>query len=113
MRAAVAFATAQQDARDLVELGSPGVPEARTEARRRQVREGRGGRGEAQQALWGHNDERTQLGMPCLTTQQVEVLFRRGAVGDADIPLGPKREEALQSRARVLGSLALVAVWQQ
>src|SRR5437899_2096535 len=43
----------------------------------------------------------------------MEILRRRRAVGDADVALGTEREEALQPRTRVLGSLAFVAMGQQ
>jgi len=54
----------------------------------------------------------------CLATsawapQKVEVLRRRRAVGDADVPLGAQLQEALQAAARVLGTRALVAVGEQ
>src|SRR2546422_5845322 len=51
--------------------------------------------------------------MQRLAAQQMEVLRRRRAVGDADVALGTEREETLEPCTRVLGSLAFVAMGQQ
>ena len=48
-----------------------------------------------------------------LAPQQVEILRRGRAVGDAQIILGGELQEALQPRAGMLRPLALVAVRQQ
>ena len=60
-----------------------------------------------------HDDQRALPGAPRLAAEQVEVLRRRGRVGDADVALGRELEEPLQPRARMLGALALVAVRQE
>src|SRR5690349_19237995 len=51
--------------------------------------------------------------MQRLASEQMEVLRGRRAVGDTDVALGAKGEEALEPRARMLGALAFVAVRQQ
>src|SRR5712692_1128871 len=51
--------------------------------------------------------------MPGLTPQQVEVLRRRRAIGDADVALRAEREETLQSGARMLRALAFVSMGQE
>jgi hypothetical protein len=48
-----------------------------------------------------------------LPPQQVEVLRRGGAVGDAHVGVGGGVEEAFEPRARVIRPLAFVAVRQQ
>jgi len=48
-----------------------------------------------------------------LAAQQMEVLRRRRAVGDADVAIGTECQEALDPGARVLGSLAFVPVRQE
>ena len=79
----------------------------------RQVRE-RGLRQRmAEQALRRHHDKRAHPGPERLAAEQVEVLRRRGAVGHPDVVLRGELEEALEPRARMLRSLALVAVRQQ
>src|SRR5919201_2113194 len=43
----------------------------------------------------------------------MEVLPGGRAIGDADVLLGGELQEALQPRARMLGAVSLVAVWQE
>ena len=69
-----------------------------------QVLEGGGGAVEAEKALRGEDDLRARLADQRLAAQQVEVLGGRGRVGDADVALGGKREEALDPGAGVLGA---------
>src|SRR5688572_25097776 len=68
-----------------------------------------------EQALGGHDHQRAwQLGEQSrLAAQQVKVLRRRGAVGDAHVALGRLLQEALQAGARMLRSLTLVAVGEK
>ena len=69
----------------------------------------------AQQALRRQHDQRQRIGVEQqrLTAQQVEVLRRGRAVGEAQVDVGGGLEEALGTRARVIGALAFVAVRQQ
>src|SRR5207245_8722502 len=78
-----------------------------------QVLESRARLGQAQQALGREQHEGTELRVARLPPQQMEVLGRRGAVRDPDVPVRAEREEALDAGARVLGSLAFVAVRQE
>ena len=55
----------------------------------------------------------SQLEQRRLPAQQVEVLRRRRAVDEAQVDVGRRLQEALGTRARVLRSLAFVAVRQQ
>src|SRR5947208_9493243 len=89
------------------------VVERRLEASGRQVLEPRARLRQPQQALRGEQHERPQLGVARLAPEQMEVLGRRRTVGDADVPVGAEREEALDAGARVLGSLALVTVGEK
>jgi hypothetical protein len=73
----------------------------------------RGRRREAQEALGCHHDERPCLLDERLAAQQVEVLRRRGHVGDADVPLGGELQEPLHAPTRMLGARALVSVRQE
>ena len=57
--------------------------------------------------------ERARRGVERLAAQQMEVLGRGRAVGDADVLLGRELEEALELGARVLRPVALVAVRQE
>src|SRR5207249_4477590 len=67
----------------------------------------------AQQALRAHEDERLPEAPVDLAAEGVEVLRRRGQVADLYVVLGAELEEALETRARVLGALALVAVREE
>ena len=69
----------------------------------------------AQQALRRQHDERQRIGVEQqrLPPQQVEVLRRGRAVGDAHVDVGRRLQEPLEPRARMIGPLALVAVRQQ
>ena len=71
------------------------------------------GRGQPQQALRRHHDQRARLRDERLAAEQVEVLGRGGAVRDPDVALGRGLEEALDAAARMLGARALVAVGEQ
>ena len=80
-----------------------------------QLRRRRCGERMPQQALRRHHDERQRIGLEQqrLAPQQMEVLRRRRAVGDAHVGVGGGVEEALEPRARVVRPLAFVAVGQQ
>ena len=69
----------------------------------------------AQQALRRQHDERQRIDEEqCrLPPQQVEVLRRGRAVGDADVDVGRELQEAFRPRARVVRALAFVRVRQQ
>ena len=67
----------------------------------------------AQQRLRRHDHQRTLQRPPGLATQQVEVLGRRRAVGDAQIAFGRRLQEALDAAAGVLRTAPLVAMRQQ
>ena len=69
----------------------------------------------AQQALRREHDQRQRIGLEQqrLPPQQMEVLRGRRAVGDAHVDVGRRLQEPLEPRARMIGSLALVAVRQQ
>ena len=82
------------------------APSARSAERRRRLLQ-------AQQALRRHHDERPRGRVERLAAQQVEVLRRGRAVGDADVVLRGELEEPLEPRARVLRAVALVAVREQ
>ncbi len=75
----------------------------------------RGDHGVAQQALRRQHDERQRIDeeQRRLPPQQVEVLRRGRAVGDADVDVGGELQEALGTRARVVGPLPFVRVRQQ
>src|SRR5213595_2626995 len=90
-----------------------GVVEHRLEPSGRQILEPRARLRQPQQALRREQHERPELGVTRLAPEQMEVLRRRRAVGDADIPVGAEREKALDAGARVLGSLALVAMREE
>ena len=51
--------------------------------------------------------------MTRLPTEQMEILRGRRAIRHPDIAFGAQREKPLETRARVLGALALVAMRQQ
>ncbi len=80
-----------------------------------QLGERRGRTRMAEQALGRHDHQRARvvLEQRGLAAQQMEVLGRGGAVGDADVVVGGELQEALEACAGVLGPLALVAVRQQ
>ena len=69
----------------------------------------------AQQALRRQHDERQRIDeqQRRLPAQQVEVLRRGRAVGDADVDVGRQLQEALRPRAGVIRSLTFVRVRQQ
>ena len=69
----------------------------------------------AQQALRRHHHQRQRIGLQQqrLPPQQVEILRRRGAVGDAHVGVGRRIEEPLETRARMIRALAFVAVRQE
>ena len=66
-----------------------------------------------QQPLRRHHDQRPRARVERLPPQQVEVLRRGRAVGDADVLLRGELQEALEPRGGVLGPVALVAVREQ
>src|SRR5207245_11260859 len=66
-----------------------------------------------QEALRRHDDERARCRIKGLASKQVEVLARRGGIRDADVLLSSELEEALQTRTRMLGAVALVSVREQ
>ena len=106
------LARAEHEAGDLG-LVDPRLGEHGEEPRLRQVLDPRRRLRQAQERLRGHDHERALLGHARLTAQHVEVLGRRGEVGDPDVALGRERQEALQAAGGVLGARALVAVRQQ
>src|SRR5687767_4578780 len=69
----------------------------------------------AEQALGAHHDQRTSVTAEaeCLPTQEVEVLPRRGADGNAKISLSGELKESLESRAGMFRPLPLVSVGKQ
>ena len=69
----------------------------------------------AQQALGRQHDERQRIDLEQrrLAPQQVEVLRRGRAVGDADVDVGGQLQEALGTRAGVVRALPFVRVRQQ
>ena len=72
-----------------------------------------GRRREAQQLLGRERDERLARALVGLRAQHVEVVCRRGGLDDPHVVLGGQLQVALDARARVVGSLALVAVGQE
>ena len=73
----------------------------------------RGRHRQAQQALRRHDHQRPLLRDPGLAAQQVEVLRRRRAIGNADVAFGCQLQVALEAGRGVLRARALVAVRQQ
>ena len=63
-----------------------------------------------QQALRREHDERQRIDLQQrgLPAEQVEVLRRGRAVGDADVDVGSELQEPLGPRAGVIGPLAFV-----
>ena len=78
-----------------------------------EVGERRGGALQPQQAFRRHQDERPRNGIERLAADEVEELRGGRAVRDAHVVLRGELQVALEARARVLGAVALVAVWQQ
>ena len=117
------LARAQDDATDLVILHQLDllalqilriIPQQAVErGARRHFAEGRDGALVAQQRLGRHENERLADVALDLSTQDVEVVRRRGAVGDLHVVLGAELEIALQTSRRMLRSLALIAMRQQ
>ena len=68
---------------------------------------------EAEQALRGHDDQGATGCVERLPPQEMEVLSGRRAVRHANVLLRGELEEALEPRARVLGPVAFVSMWQQ
>ena len=98
------LAAAQQHASDAGRLLRPfRVVEHGPEPARGEIRERRRGRGQPQQALGCHHDQRPQLGVLRLPPQEMEVLRGRRAVDDADVALGAQRQVALEARAQFRG----------
>src|SRR6185503_12558104 len=56
---------------------------------------------------------RPNLCVPALAAEQMEVLSRGRAVRHANVAFGAERQEALQSRTRVLRTLTFVAMRQE
>ncbi len=109
----VDLARAEHEPRDLPVLDAR-LGEHRVEpCALRHLRDRAGRLRQPQQRLGRHHDQRPLLGDARLAAQQVEVLGRGGRAGDADVPLGRQREEALEPRRGVLWAGALVAVGQQ
>ena len=67
----------------------------------------------AQHAFWRENDQRLAPRAARLPSQHVEVLRRSGGLADLHVVFGGELQEAFESRARMLRSLAFVAVGQQ
>src|SRR5262245_20682229 len=67
----------------------------------------------AEQALRRHDHERLPEATMNLPAQRVEDLGRRRRVHDLTISPGAELEKSLESRARVIRTLALVAVREQ
>ena len=68
---------------------------------------------QTEKALRRHHDQRPCPRLQRLTAQQVEVLSGSRAVRDADVLLRRALEEPLETRARVLRPVALVAVREE
>ena len=66
-----------------------------------------------QQRLGRHDHQRLAEVAMHLAAQDVEIIGRRGAVGDLHIVLGAELEEALRPGRAVLGPLPFIAVRQQ
>src|SRR5690606_11824795 len=79
----------------------------------RQFVQGRGCRGQTQQALRRHDDQRPYDLLPYLTPQHMEVLCRGCRVANLKVVLGTKLEEAFKASRRVFRALPLKAVWKQ
>src|SRR5690606_16308474 len=67
----------------------------------------------AQQRLWRHQDQRLAEVTLQLTAQDVEVVRRRGDVGNLHVVFRAHLQEALETGGRVLRSLPFVAVRQK
>ena len=89
------------------------IVEHRPETALREVDERRGGLLQPQEPLRRHHDQRPRGGVEGLAADQVEVLGRRGRVRNPDVLLGGELQEALETGARVLGTVPLVAVREQ
>ena len=83
------------------------------ERTRRQVGNAAHRIGQSQHRLRLHQHHGTTRFAQRLTTQQVEVLRRRGGIRDGHVALGAELQEALESCRRVLRSLSFVAMRQQ
>src|SRR5438270_9501932 len=108
----VDLARAQDETRRALAVGR-GVVEERPERAGREVVERRRRLLQPQQALRRHHDERARSRVEGLPAEEMEVLRRRRAIGDADVLLRRQLQEALEAGARMLGAVALVAVRKQ
>ena len=86
------------------------VVEDRLKRRLGEIRKRRRGLAQPQEPLGGHHDEWARRRIESLPAQQMEELSGGRAVDDADVVLGGELEEALEPRAGVLRTVALVAM---
>ena len=83
----------------------------RLPARLRQLARRRGDEAVPQQALGRQHDQRQRIGAKQrrLAPQQMKILRRRRAVGDAHVDVGAQLQKTLGPRAGMIGPLSLVA----
>jgi hypothetical protein len=98
-------------------LDGGGIRQHLAEAAAGQIGNGGNRLGVTQQALRREDDQRLAHAAPVraavhLTAQQVEILGRRGAIGDLHIVAGAKHQEALDARAGMLRPLPFEAMRQ-
>src|SRR5579885_3120491 len=67
----------------------------------------------AQHALWGEDDERLAPAAEGLPPQHVEILSGARGLADLDVVFGSELQVTLDAGARMLGSLAFVAMRQE
>jgi hypothetical protein len=72
-----------------------------------------GGTGVAEEAFWGHDDERFDDFAKGLASEEVKVVGGSGGVGDGHIIFGAELKKSFEAGAGVFGSLAVVAVWKK
>ena len=109
----VQAARAQQDARHRRRIGDRGVADDGLEGTRGELVEVRGSGRQTQQLLGRERDERLARALVGLRAQHVEVVRRRRGLDDPHVVLGGQLQVALDARARVVGSLTLVAVGEE
>src|SRR5689334_25416631 len=79
-------------------------------ARRREFIDARGSIGMAQHALWSEDDQRLAPRAADLPAQEVKILRGGGRLANLHIFFAGELHKALDARAGMLGTLALVAV---
>ena len=78
-----------------------------------EVGEWAGGADIAEEAFWGHDDERFDDFAKGLTSEEVKVVGGSGGVGDGHIIFGAELKKSFEAGAGVFGSLAVVAVREE